>query len=591
MIHLVAAGLLIALASFAAEPPAGGVPLLSSDLAALRLGGRAAADAEVRPVPAAHAAFSNALRVATLRKPPYPWNITLAAPTLGPLRKGDAVLATVWARRIESRQETGEAQLEVIVEESAGEHRKLMEAAASVGTNWTRLDAPFAPDRDLPAGAAQLSLRFGYAPQVIEIAGVSLRNHGTSVPLARLPRTRLRYDGWEADAPWRRAAAERIERLRKGDLRIAVTDAAGRPVAGVPVRVRMLRHAFAFGSAVSAEWIATPGGPDHERYRSTITACFNKVVFENNLKWDAWRTDRPGGPEHRERTMRALAWLEERGIAVRGHVMVWPSWHTVPAYVGKLRDDPAALRRAVDDHIADQTSALRGRLAEWDVVNESYAHHDLLDVLGRGEMIRWFQLARQGDPGVRLFYNDYIMFAGEGPGSPSRYFHDTIRFLQEGGAPIGGIGEQGHFGGNPPSPESILRTFDRFAAFGLPIQISEFDIDTSDAELQVAFTRDFLTACFSHPALNGVMCWGFWEGRHWKPRAALWAKDWTLRPHGKVWLDLVRRAWWTDVEARTGADGRCTLRGFCGDYEVVAGSVTNRVALPREGADAALRFR
>jgi GH35 family endo-1,4-beta-xylanase len=230
---------------------------------------------------------------------------------------------------------------------------------------------------------------------------------------------------------------------------------------------------------------------------------------------------------------------------------------------------------------------LKGRLAEWDVINESYAHNDVVKVLGREEMARWFKLAHQGDPSVKLFYNDYIMFAGSGEGSPSQYFFDTIKFFKDQGAPISGIGEQGHFGGSPPSPEKVLATFDRFGTLGLPIQISEFDIDTSDEELKVHFTRDFMTACFSHPALSGVMMWGFWEGAHWRPRAALWNKDWTLRPNGRVWLDLVTKEWWTDTNGMTAADGKFSTSGFCGDYEITVQSgqkqTTQKMRLTRAG--------
>ena len=203
-------------------------------------------------------------------------------------------------------------------------------------------------------------------------------------------------------------------------------------------------------------------------------------------------------------------------------------------------------------------------------------------------MARWFKLAHQGDPSVKLFYNDYIMFAGSGEGSPSQYFFDTIQFFKEQSAPISGIGEQGHFGGSPPSPEKVLATFDRFGTLGVPIQISEFDIDTSDDDLKLHYTRDFMTACFSHPAVNGVMMWGFWEGAHWRPRAALWNKDWTIRPHGQVWLDLVTRDWWTNSDGTTDERGEFTTRGFCGDYELTiqaAGqSVTRQIHLSNQGS-------
>jgi GH35 family endo-1,4-beta-xylanase len=62
-------------------------------------------------------------------------------------------------------------------------------------------------------------------------------------------------------------------------------DAQGRPVPDAKVAVRMLRHEFAFGTAIMANLITSQGNPDLDRYRETIEKYFNKVVFENDLKW------------------------------------------------------------------------------------------------------------------------------------------------------------------------------------------------------------------------------------------------------------------------------------------------------------------
>jgi endo-1,4-beta-xylanase len=332
------------------------------------------------------------------------------------------------------------------------------------------------------------------------------------------------------------------------------------------VNVRMVRHAFTFGTAVTAE-ILTSQAPDAVRYRELFLEHFNKAVFENDLKWPSWlHSDRRGA------VLQAIDWLRDHRIPIRGHVMVWPSWKNSPQFLYGLRNDPAALRKAVGDHLRDQTKTLRGKLDEWDVINESYANNDLIKILGREVMADWFKLAHEGDPAVKLFYNDYIMFSGEGPGSPSQYFYDTVQFLKQQGAPIQGIGEQGHFGGNPPTPARVLATFDKFGQMGLPIQISEFDIDASDQELKNAYTRDFMIAAFSHPSVTGVMMWGFWEARHWKPRAALWNRDWTLRPHGQVWVDLVKKQWWTEAGGRTDAMGKYDVRGYCGEYQIRVGT-------------------
>ncbi len=519
-------------------------------------------------VPAEGQPFPEAMQVETLERPAFPWHIRLRIPTSAPLRAGDTLWLGFAARRVHSLQETGEALVGAVVECSQEPHEKLLERDISVGAEWTSIGIPFVSDRDAKAGEIQVTLRLGYKPQTIEIGGAKLLNYGPGVDIESLPKTDSSYEGSSLDHPWRSAAAARIERLRKGNMAVHVVDANGIPIVGAIVEVRMLRHAFAFGTAIKSTCIAGDDSADNRRYRETIEKHFNKVVFENDLKWPAWVNDRGGRQATREQILQTLDWCDARGIEARGHVMVWPSWQYTPTFLHELGDEPERLRTEISSHIAEQTALLADRLVEWDVVNESYAHHDLLDVLGRGAIVDWFREAHRGAPNVRLYYNDYTMFSGNGHGSPSRHLEETIQYLLKQGAPIGGIGEQGHFGGSPPSPIEVLNALDRFARFGLPIQISEFDIDTSDTELQVAYTNDFLTAAFSHPAVTGILCWGFWEGNHWKPRAAFWDEEWNLRPNGKAWIELVQHQWSTNADLTTDAEGYASTRGFCGSYEV-----------------------
>jgi endo-1,4-beta-xylanase len=574
-------------------PPA--QSLLPDGAGALRPSGENVELGVFKVVPVEGQPFAEALQVETTKTAPFPWNVRAQVATTGPVRKGDTLMAEFTARRVKSRQETGEALVWLVVERTERPFEKALERELSVGPEWTRIRIPFTADRDAEPGLLQLGLRVGYPAQAIEVGGVKLLNFGPDVSPDQLPKTNLWYDGHEPDAAWRKEAAARIEKIRKGDLRIVVTGEDGKPVAGAKVAVRMKRHSFGFGTAINSEWLVGGDGPDNRRYRETLLKYFNKAVFEDDIKWPKWIETTPEGQRRRELVMKALDWMDEHKITPRGHVMVWPSWRYMPESIRAFENDPPKLRQAILDHIADQTSVLGKRLAEWDVINESYAHHQVMDILGRDEMVEWFKAAHRGAPDVKLFYNDYVMFSGDGPGSPSQYFYETIKFFQENGAPIGGIGEQGHFGGSPPPPTRVLKVLDRFADLGLPIQITEFDIDTSDVEVQTAYTRDFLTAVFSHPAVSGVMCWGFWAGRHWKPRAAFWTKDWQLRPNGEVWVDLVTKQWWTDADLETGADGVAKVRGFLGDYEITAtsGERTKTVpaALPSGGAEVTITPR
>ena len=103
-------GLLLANGVFAEGLPAGKL-ILPASISAFQLGGKSVQDARVKTVSISGQPFNEALQVQTLKRPPYPWNITLAATMTGVIHKGDVLLASLMARRIASRQETGEALL------------------------------------------------------------------------------------------------------------------------------------------------------------------------------------------------------------------------------------------------------------------------------------------------------------------------------------------------------------------------------------------------------------------------------------------------------------------------------------------------
>jgi GH35 family endo-1,4-beta-xylanase len=478
-------------------------------------------------------------------------------------------------RTIISRAESGEGQITAVFERAGQPYDKSLQQVCSAGKEWKEFSLPFEAHADFAAGAANLVLHCGHALQTIEVSDVRLVNHARAVKLTDLPRTRFSYAGREADAPWRKAPQERIEKIRKGDLAIRVVDAAGKPVANADVNVVMKRHAFPFGSAVAADMLLREG-PDAQKYREYITRLFNRVVMENDLKWQGWEGNR-------KRAIEGVDWLLKQGVEVRGHNLIWPGWRFLPRDLQQLKNDPEKLRKRIKDHILDEATAMKGRLVEWDVINEPYTNKDVQAILGDAEMIEWFKLARQGDDKAVLFLNDYPILRGGSEGHVD-HFEKTIKMLIDGGAPIGGIGVQCHYASSPPGIPQLIAGLDRFGKFNLPIAITELDINADDEQLQADFMRDHMIATFSHPAVDSIIMWGFWEGRHWAPKAALYARDWSVRPVGAAWENLVLKEWMTNVTVKTDARGVAKVRGFLGDYEISSGAVTEKARLGRDGA-------
>ena len=72
---------------------------------------------------------------------------------------------------------------------------------------------------------------------------------------------------------------------------------------------------------------------------------------------------------------------------------------------------------------------------------------------------------------------------------------ELIKDLRSKGAPIEAAGVQGHVGTQPRSPIQVLSDLDLFGKENIQVDITEFDINTDDEELQADYTRDFLIAC------------------------------------------------------------------------------------------------
>lgn len=514
--------------------------------------------------------FDQAWRVDTVADQISPWDVNLRARVARAVKMGEVGLIRFFARTLETADETGAGRMTLVVQSLEKRNTGTYEGDFSLTREWQEILVPFVWLHDHDQGEASIVMRFGFRRQRVEVGGFTALHYGRSRDLASLPQTRISYAGREPGAPWRQSALDRIERIRKGEIALQITDPQGRPVSGATVRITQTRSSFQWGSALDMQRLVVDT-PDNLRYRQVALELFNSASTHNDLKWPVWVRDRGAS---QAQTLQGLRWLQDHGFHTRGHVLVWPRWKHYPQSVAALRDTPrqAELPDMVIAHIRSITRATRGLLDEWDVLNEPYTNHDLMDLFGEEIMVSWFKAAREELPVAQLYLNDFSNDDASTDPAHVAHFERTIRFLRERGAPLDGLGLQGHFSSRPNAPENILATLDRYEKeFNLPMRFTEFDMPAGDEQLQADFTRDFLILAFSHPRVVGVQHWGFWAGSHWKPPAAMYRKDWSERLSAQVYKDLVLHQWRTTLDATTDAEGRCTVRGFYGDYRVTVG--------------------
>jgi endo-1,4-beta-xylanase len=346
---------------------------------------------------------------------------------------------------------------------------------------------------------------------------------------------------------------------------------------GAPVRVQQLRHEFGFGAAISRRAFTGDLDPkDKEKYIEIVKTHFNAAVHENELKW--YHTERtPGEISYRDADA-MLAWCEENGLRMRGHCVFWEVEQFVQDWIKAL--DPEALRAKLKARAHDVVKRYRGRIDEFDVNNEMIHGRFYAGRLGEPIHPQMFRWCKEANPDAILYVNDYSILSGKDLDKYDKH----IESLLAAGAPVGGIGLQGHFGGKV-DPVHAKRVLDRLAHFKLPIKITEFDMKTLDENAKAKGLDELYRVCFAHPAVEGILMWGFWAKSHWlaskrwgiEGYTALWDKDWNPMPAAKAYENLVLKTWWTTWEGKADAGGRCEVRAFFGRHEVSAAGGAKRI--------------
>ncbi|WP_245767828.1 endo-1,4-beta-xylanase [Stigmatella erecta] len=214
-----------------------------------------------------------------------------------------------------------------------------------------------------------------------------------------------------------------------------------------------------------------------------------------------------------------VAFAEANGKQVRGHTLIWGN--SLPAWLTGRTWTRAELIQVLETHIATVVGRYRGRIPEWDVVNEAFLDDGSwrpnlwLTTIGTEYIALAFQAAHRADPSAKLFYNDYNI---ERINAKSTAVYSLARSLQEQGVPLHGIGMQAHVTPNYyPSQAQLEAVLSRLEQAGLEGQLTELDVslakltDTPDAEkfeLQAQIYQGLVAACQARPGCTRITTWG-----------------------------------------------------------------------------------
>jgi len=369
-------------------------------------------------------------------------------------------------------------------------------------------------------------------------------------------------------------------------IRMATLEIHGPP--RTVVHVEQLRHAFWFGAAISnSPFSRLAGTEDALRYKETFLRNFNAAVTENALKWHVM--ERQQGRVDYSIVDAILQWTERHQIPLRGHNIFWGVENRVPDWQKRMSDEQ--LRRVLEKRARDIGRRYRGRFAEYDLNNEMMHDDYYARRLGPDITRQMADWVLAEDPRAVLFLNDYDVLTGNRLADYVKH----VKRMQEMGVALGGLGAQGHLHAETFDAQALQASLDTLARFQLPLRITEFNMpgqrsayirkgrsqlspeqERAKAEALVRYYR----ICFAHPAVQGILMWGFWEGANWIPASSLYRRDWTPTPAAEAYRDLVYKQWWTRWEGKTDDDGTAVARVFQGQHRVTGAGKSQVVKIP-----------
>ncbi|KAF4461279.1 endo-14-beta-xylanase [Fusarium albosuccineum] len=271
---------------------------------------------------------------------------------------------------------------------------------------------------------------------------------------------------------------------------------------------------------------------------------FGQLVPENGQKWDSTEPSRNQFSYTKADVVPDLA--KKNGQVLRCHALTWHS--QLPSWVSSGGFTAEELTSIIEAHISNVVGHYKGDCYAWDVVNEAIGDDGnwrdsvFYQTLGTDYLAISFNAARKADPDAKLYYNDYNL---EYNGAKTERALELVKIVQDAGAPIDGVGFQGHLiVGSTPSRSSLTTVLKRFTALDVEVAYTELDIRHASVPASEAALKtqgdDFANvvgSCLDVEGCVGVTIWGVTDKYSWVPNtfegageALIYNEDYEKKP-------------------------------------------------------------
>lgn len=489
----------------------------------------------------------------------------------GTFEAGDVGLASFWARATKITDESGVARMRFCYEQ-LGDWQKATNEIVSIGKEWKKYYVPmYSAMYTLQSGASHLCFSVGGKAQIIQVADVHMYTYGKDVDIKTLipDSGKQYYHGMEDDALWRKEAYRRIEKYRKNDMAVTVTDENGNPVEGATVKADMTENEFRYGVAISDnEMLDLDTGTRQGRIQSEVLdKYFNTGVSGNEMKEQSARDDYRTGAREINEYLR-------RGMQARGHAI---AWDLLELQFGFDKNDIIAGKQPYQEMHDWMLNLMKGKiwlfkgtLFQWDGLNEPTDSNRVRSKYGTQMYSDIFKLAKAIDPKCKLYVNETGMEGYASRDSETRVpaFLDIVKkMIEEERAPIDGLGIQGHCI-NLNYPQGMYNDIEKLSQVVDEVAITEYDYYNTDYTLAPQYLHDMFLTFFSHPKASSFIVWGYYDPMHWRRYGLFYDESWNAKPELEMWNNIVNKEFTTHETAVTDKDGKAVIRGLRGKYEI-----------------------